>query len=90
MLFHDRLVQAGRVDPSHRAGHSVGRVDDPGSLSFRQVGPHGQRPAAVLLDLVRTEHLERIFMIAINHWGNRVEGKLRLHDDILSIRSIRR
>ena len=87
MLFHDRFVQAGRVDPSHRAGHAVRRIDDPGSLGFRQVSPHGKRPAAVLLDLVRTEHLERIFVIAMNHWGNRVEGELGLHDDILSIRS---
>ena len=29
---------------------------------------------------VRTEHLERILMIAINHWGNRVERELGLHD----------
>jgi len=29
---------------------------------------------------VRAEYFERILMIAINHWGYRVEGKLRLHD----------
>ena len=82
VLFDDRFVQAGRVDPPHRAGHAVGRIDDPGSLGFGQVRPHGQGPAAVLFDFVRTEHLERIFVIAMNHWANRVEGELGLHDSI--------
>ena len=58
-------------------------IDDPGPLGFGQVRPHGEGPAAVLLDLVRPEHLERVLVVAMNHWADRVQGKLGLHDDYL-------
>jgi hypothetical protein len=62
----------------------VGCVDHPGPLGLWQVCANGQGAATIFLDFVRAEDLERVLMVAINHWADRVKRKLGLHGWILS------
>ncbi len=73
------FVQAGRMDAAHGAGVAVGGVDDPCPLNFRQVSTNGQSAPAVLFDLVGSQDFERVLVITMNHWPDRMKWKLGLH-----------
>ncbi len=57
----------------------MGDVDDPCPLNFRQVSTNRQRAAAVLFDFVGAQDFERVLVIAMYHWPDRLEWKLGLH-----------
>ena len=53
-------------------------------LDVGQKRPHRQRPAPRLVDLVRTQQLERIFVSSFNQLADRIQRRRRSHTNLLA------
>jgi hypothetical protein len=70
------------VDAAHGAFGAVSRVDDPGTTGLRQERANGEGAPVTILDFVGAQHLERVFMVAMDYRTNGMQWHLRLHSCI--------
>jgi hypothetical protein len=74
------------MNPPHWPRRAMRLVQHPRPLRFRKVGSHGQRPPAILFDLVGSQHFERILMVSVNYRRDRMQWYLSVHSGLSLLR----